>query len=81
MEKVYLVIVEAVTDGMPSGSSKVFANRKEAEENFFEEVRAARIDAGEDWIEDEDEKSFETYDDGYYAMNHITVNLEEKEIN
>lgn len=81
MEKVYLVIVDAVTDCVPSGSTKVFANRKDAEENFLEEVRAARIDAGDDWIVDEDEDSFETYDDGYYTINRITVNLEEKEVN
>lgn len=81
MEKVYLVIVEAVTDCEPSGSTKVFANRKDAEEYFLEEVRAARIDAGDDWIVDEDENSFETYDDGYYTINRITVNLVEKEVN
>ena len=81
MEKVYLVIVEAMTDGIPSGSTKVFANRKDAEENFLEEVRAARIDAGDDWLEEVTYTSFETYDDGYYAINHITVNLEEKKVN
>lgn len=81
MEKVYLVIVEAVTDCDASGSTKIFANRKDAEEYFLEEVRAARIDAGDDWIEDETDTSFETYDDGYYVINHITVNLEEKEVN
>ena len=81
MEKVYLVIVEAVTDGIPSGSTKVFANRKDAEENFLEEVLAARIDAGYNWIEEGTDTSFETYKDGYYTINHITVNLEEKEVN
>ena len=78
--KVYIVSVEAVTDFEPDGSIKVFASRKDAEENFELEVRAAIIDAGESWEVESGDDYYVTYDDGYYAENHISVRLLEEEV-
>lgn len=78
--KVYIVSVEASTDFEPSGSIKVFANRKDAEDNFSEEVSAAIVDAGESWEVEFRDGYYAIYDDGRYAENHILVRLLEEEV-
>lgn len=78
--KIYVLIVESAVDYITDREVKVFANYKDAEEVFKEEVEAAIIDADEDWVIEESDMAFSIYDDGYYAMNHIDVMILEKEL-
>lgn len=78
--KVYVLIVESVIDYNTWQEIKVFANHKDAEEAYDEEVVLATIDADEDWEIEESSMSFSIYEDGYYTRNHIDVVVLEKEV-
>lgn len=78
--KVYVLLVEGTIDYDTTQDIKVFANHKDAEESYDEEVVLATIDAGEDWVIEESSMYFSIYEDGYYARNHIDVAVLEKEV-
>lgn len=78
--KVYVLIVEGTIDYNTAQEIKVFANHKDAEDAFSEEVLLATVEAGEDWEIEESSMSFSTYESGYYASNHIDVVVLEKEV-
>ena len=80
MEKVYLVVVDSATDYQKDFSVVAFKNYKDAKVNFDEEVEAAKVDRYEDWIEDVSNDMYSTYDEGYYARDHIDVSLLEKAV-
>ncbi len=80
MEKVYLVVVDSATDYHNDFSVVAFKNYKDAKVNFDEEVEAAKADRGEDWIEDVSIDMYSTYDEGYYARDHIDVSLLERAV-
>lgn len=78
--KLYVLIVDSVIDYSTEREVKVFANQKDAEEAFKDEVILAIADAGEDWETEESIMTFSIYEDGYYVMNHINVVVLEKEL-
>jgi hypothetical protein len=78
--KVYVLIVESTIDYNTEQEIKVFANHKDAEDAFSEEVLMATVEAGDDWEIEESSMSFSIYEDGYYARNHIDVDVLEKEV-
>ena len=80
MKKVYLVVVDSVTDYHNDFSVVAFKNYKDAKVNFDMEVRAAKDDRDEDWIEDVSIDMYSTYDDGYYSKDHIDVSLLERAV-
>lgn len=80
MEKVYLVVVDSATDCHNDFSVVAFKNYKDAKVNFDMEVRAAKDDRDEDWIEDVSIDMYSTYDKGYYQSDHIDVSLLERAV-
>lgn len=78
--KVYILIVESTIDYSTDREIKVFANYKDAEKVFKDEVEIAILDAREDWTTEESNMSFSTYEDGDYLNNHINVIVLEKEV-
>lgn len=80
MKKVYLVVVDSATDYHNDFSVVAFKNYKDAKVNFDMEVRAAKDDRDEDWIEDVSIDMYSTYDDGYYTSDHIDVSLLERAV-
>ena len=80
MEKVYLVVVDSATGYQKDFSVVAFKNYKDAKVNFDEEVEAAKADRDFDWIEDVSIDMYSTYEDGYYARDHIDVSLLERAV-
>lgn len=80
MEKVYLVVVDSATDYHNDFSVVAFKNYKDAKVNFDMEVRAAKDDRDEDWIEDVSIDMYSTYEEGYYSSDHIDVSLLERAV-
>lgn len=78
--KVYVLVVESTMDYSTDLEIEVFANRKDAHEAFNEEVAKAIADAGDDWEIEDLDMSFSIYEDGYYARNHISVSILERNI-
>lgn len=78
--KVYVLIIESTVDYSTDREIKVFANHKDAEKVFKDEVEIAILDAREYWITEKDDMAFSTYDDGDYLNNHINVIVLEKEV-
>ena len=76
--KTHIVVdCETFTDDV-----KLFEYLQDAEKVFNEIVEEERKDAidNEYVIEYDDKCNFEAYEDGYYAHNHICVNLFQTEI-
>lgn len=78
MEKVYLVVTDSAIDYQNVFSVVAFKNYKDAKAYFDEEVEAAKVDRDEDWIEDVSIDMYSTYEEGYYAKDHIDVSLLER---
>lgn len=81
-QKVWVVTEESAVDGMHDIDVRVYAERKEAMERWNERVQAWK-DCNEDgrWEESlEREGSYESWEDGYYDENHVTIYLDEKEV-
>ena len=78
--KVYVLIVDSTDYYSTDKAVRVFANHKDAEEVFNEEVKRAIADARTYWVTEESDMSFSTYEDGDYLNNHINVSVLEKEV-
>lgn len=78
--KVYVLIVESVVDYTTDREIKVFANHKDVEEAFKEEVERAISVVPEDWVIEQYDMSFSTYEDGDYLNNHINVSVLEQDV-
>lgn len=78
--KVYVLVVENVFDYDNYREVKVFAHYRDAKEAFEKEVEVSRQNVGYDWLENVSNDNFSTYEDGYYAMNHIEISLLEQEV-
>lgn len=79
-QKVWVVTEESAVGGMHDIDVRIYAERKEAMERWNERVQAWRDDLG-NWIEsNEREGSYEAWHDGYYDEDHVTIYLDEKEV-
>lgn len=79
-QKVFTVTEESAVEGMHDIEVRVFAEFKEAQECFNEKVQLWK-DGNEDrWKEDESDGYYEAWHDGYYDEDHVTICLEEKEV-
>lgn len=80
--KVYVVTEEWNVNCEPGLNVSVFKDKNKAIATYDELVVSAKID-GESFNFKEvidEENHFEIYEEGYYSMNHICINLFEKEI-
>lgn len=79
-QKVYIVTEESAVDGMHDIDVRVYAEREDALERWRERVSAWREDLG-NWTEaKEREGSYEAWEDGCYDGGHVTIYLDEKEV-
>lgn len=82
-QKVWVVTEESAVDSMHDIDVRIYAERKEAVERWNERVQAWK-DSNKDedrWEESQErEGSYESWEDGYYDENHVTVYLDEKEV-
>ena len=82
MEKVYAVKTKWSREFEEGSTIKLFSTFEKAMANFKEEVRTAKIDY-EDLtcpVVEEDEESFEIYQDGEWLENHCSVGIYEMEV-
>jgi len=80
-QKVFTVTEESAVEGMHDIDVRVYAERKEAMERWNERVQAWKDGIEEAWEEaTEKEGEFEAWQDGYYDENHVTIYLDEKEV-
>ena len=79
-QTVFTVTEESAVDGMHDIDVRVYAERKDALKRWKECVQAWRGNLG-NWIESEErEGSYEAWHDGYYDEDHVTIYLDEKEV-
>lgn len=82
MEKVYVVLMEHVSDfERVDFELKIFKEKESAKDYFKAFVGKIKEDYDIlDFVIEEDENSFSAYEDGRYIENHIDIELIEKEI-
>lgn len=79
-QKVYTVTEESAVEGMHDIDVHVYENREDALERWKFVVGLWK-DGMDDWQQaQEKEGDFEAWQDGYYDENHVTVYLDEKEV-
>ena len=79
-KKVYTVTEESAVEGMHDIDVRVYENREDALERWKFVVGLWKDGMG-DWQQaQEKEGDFEAWKDGYYDENHVTVYLDEKEV-
>lgn len=79
-QKVYIVTEESAVGGMHDINVRVFAEIKEAQECFNETAQLWKDGNDDRWIQSEGEWYYEAWNEGYYDEDHVTVNLDEKEV-
>lgn len=80
-QKVYTVTEESAVEGMHDIDVHVYENREDALERWNKLVQEWKDGIGDAWEEaTEKEGGFEAWQDGYYDENHVTICLEEKEV-
>jgi hypothetical protein len=83
-EKVWVLHRECVIDyELSSREIKIFRSEEEARKEFKEKAKHDRKDCcTSEWeVGTDDENNFDAYEDGFYAQNHIMIELEETVIN
>lgn len=79
-QKVYIVTEESAVEGMHDIDVRVYENREDALKRW-KFVAGLWKEGMDDWQQaQEKEGYFEAWQDGYYDENHVTVYLEEKEV-
>lgn len=79
-QKVYIVTEESAVGGMHDINVRVFAEIKEAQECFNETAQLWKDGNDDRWNQSEGEGYYEAWNEGYYDEDHVTVNLDEKEV-
>lgn len=79
-QTVFTVTEESAVGSMHDIDVRVFAEIKEAQECYNEKVQLWKDGNGDRWKEDESYGYYEAWYDGYYDENHVTIHLEEKEV-
>ena len=79
-KKVFVVTEESAIVGAHDIEVRVFAELKEAQECFNEKVQLWRDCYQDEWKESESDGYYESWHDGYYDEDHVTICLEEKEV-
>lgn len=79
-QKVFTVTEESAVEGMHDIDVHVYENREDALERWKFVVGLWK-EGMDDWQQaQEKEGDFEAWQDGYYGENHVTVYLDEKEV-
>lgn len=74
--KTYLVVTESVVDYEKSTTYQSFISRNSAVMALNEKAKVGQEVAKEnEWESMQNDQYFETYEDGYFAQNHYTVEL------
>lgn len=80
-QKVFTVTEESAVGGMHDVDVRVYAEREDALERWNERVQSWRDCNDDGWLETvEREGSYESWHDGYYDEDHVTIYLDEKEV-
>ena len=79
-QKVYTVTEESAVGGMHDIEVRVFAEIKEAQECLNEKVQLWDDSCADGWEKSESDGYYEAWHDGYYDEDHVTICLEEKEV-
>ena len=81
MNKVYLLVIENVVDGISDITIRAFKDYKLAHKNFVKEYTEAEKDyEGGDNEKEVEQDYFEIYPEGEYSQYHTRIWVEEKEI-
>lgn len=79
-QKVFTVTEESAVDGMHEVDVRVYENREDALKRWKFLVGLWK-ESRDDWRQvQEREGGFEAWQDGYYDENHVTIYLDEKEV-
>ena len=80
--KSYVIVTDNVCEyGTSQIDVEVFADREKAKESFDLYVKREKKEAESlDYETDENENYFSAWEDGYYNMNHTTIELREVEV-
>ena len=79
-QKVFTVTEESAVEGMHDIDVHVFAEREDAVKRWKFVVDLWKEGFGEWMHATEKEGDFEAWQDGYYDENHVTIYLDEKEV-
>lgn len=83
MEKVWIIRFDDVAEFETlDHKTEAFSTYEKAKKRFDKIVADAKSDDswGEGWEVQEDEKSYETYPEGYWGTDHYAVYIEEVEV-
>lgn len=80
--KVYIVVAESCSEeGISQIDTEVFGDREKAKEAFELYAKRGKKDAESLGYElEESENYFSAWEDGYYNMNHFSIELREVEV-
>lgn len=79
--KVYIIVTENCFNGSNQIDTEVFAEYEKAKKAFDFYVKREKREADSlEYETDESENYFSSWEDGYYSMNHVSIELREEEV-